>query len=226
MKRVTVILAIITLLFPGFVKGYSNNLFSIKMPEGYELTLEENGVYQWINSAKTANLVVSIDARENEKKLLDYNVSEKEAYIKEVKNRLESQYLSKYNMNVAVALMNAEQKKFNSYQSFSLKFEIEKFLLSDVDINQYLYVIETDNLRYTIVYTIDKKEYNEKEFKNIENSFKVYDKSSKGAIIDTIETIYPIGIGLAIGILATKIDKEKVLKGIKKIWKILIRQQK
>lgn len=170
------VLGILILSQISRVEAYSNKYFDIIMPKDYKITTEKDGTYQWVNSAAGSNYVISVRLKTTNKNVLSYNKLETSNFTKGIIDTLEAQYYSNYKKEVPVTLVSNTQEKFGKYNALTIKLKIDNFLSTGNKMNQYVYILESNDLLYSVVYSSTDKTLNLKELNIIKNSFKIKDE--------------------------------------------------
>lgn len=212
-KNILVLFFILLMLIPiSNIKAYNNKYFDVTMPKGYKITTEKDGTYQWVNETAGSNYVVSVRLKTTNKDILDFNKEEKAAFIEGVIHNLEDQYYLTYNKKVPVSLVYHDEENFGKYQSLSIKLKIDNFLQTKYTMNQYIYIIESENLLYSIVYSATDKTLNNEELKKIKDNFIINDKMPKVMFIEKIKNISLIALFIAVGYSIAIIKYRKIIK--------------
>ncbi len=188
MKIVKTLIFIIIayVFFVPNIYGYENNFFDIKIPKNYKTNVSQEGTYQWVNKKKKSNFVVSINLRTNKTSLFKYNDEKKEQYISNVISSMEEQYYYMYKKEIPLNLLYQKETKFGSYNSLFLKLQIENMLNSNINMNQFIYIIESKNYIYNVVYTTPEKEYDKSVITELQKSFIINDKSKNNNIFEIV----------------------------------------
>ena len=208
------ILIVTFLIKADIVKGYSNRYFDLTIPSGYELTTSTDGTYQWVNKTEGSNYVVSVKLKNVDKSILDFTTAEKQAFVTGIVNNLEAQYKETYGKEIPVEIITATDDKLSSYDAIFIKVKINDFLSTGYTLNQYIFVTESKNLLYSVVYSTSVNTYNDKDFKLVKDSFKINDDMPKSMLFETAKDIGIVIIIFTAGFLTKPIYK-KIKKGYK-----------
>lgn len=186
MKKILFLLFL--LIIPtSFVSAYSNRYFTIEVPESYELHMDNIDTFQWINEEEGSNIVLSISLKTNEKDIYKYTKEEKNKFIDGIIRDLETQYYKAYEKEMDVKLVNSKEIKINGYKGISIETQINDFLSTGSNMNQYINVVESKNFLYSLVYSTGEKTYNEKDYNQVKKALKILDEKPINYIYSSIQ---------------------------------------
>lgn len=215
MKNKILILLISFLAIPVLsVKAYQNPYFEIEMPSGYDATNEQNGTYQWKNTNNDSNYIVSVQFRTEEKRIAQYTSEEQEKLVNDIIESLKNQYYEDYNTDISVQLTENKTVKYHSYDAYYIKLGVENFLSTGRTMTQSIYIIETKNLIYSVIYSAYLDSMNTMEAKIVENSFVIKDQLYEASYIKWIEFGGVSLVSLIVGyVIATIVIHSKKKRG-------------
>lgn len=210
-KFIVIILLMLTSVINAH--AFESRYFNLDLPAGYEITTQKDGTYQWVNETKGSNYVMSVKFRDESKSILNYTKEDLSTFVSGMVESLKAQYSENYNTTVDVTLIDSGLGRFNNYDSIYIKVGINNFLSTGKNMNQYIYVMETKNLMYSLVYSTFSDSYDESEFAKIENSLKLKDELNVGFLENFIEITVFIILNMSIGFLiALIINKYGIFK--------------
>lgn len=189
------------------VKAYENRYFKVDIKDDFKQTINQTNMYKWENGNDYLAITISDNThlKYNVETFSDEDLKDQKAYLEEGINK----GLEKYNIKTEVSNLVKVKNDNNTYLEYDVFYPSKK--TTGYDTYQKGRMYTTSNYITTVIYNSDKEiTLENKNYKNIIDSFEIIDKEISSEINNTGKIIISIFvIGTIIGVIISFITNKK-----------------
>ena len=189
------------------VKAYENRYFKVDIKDDFKQTINQTNMYKWENGNDYLAITISDNThlKYNVETFSDEDLKDQKAYLEEGINK----GLEKYNIKTEVSNLVKVKNDNNTYLEYDVFYPSKK--TTGYDTYQKGRMYTTSNYITTVIYNSDKEiTLENKNYKNIIDSFEIIDKEISSEINNTGKIIISIFvIGTIIGVVISFITNKK-----------------
>ena len=189
------------------VKAYENRYFKVDIKDDFKQTINQTNMYKWEKGNDYIAITISDNThlKYNVETFSDEDLKDQKAYLEEGINK----GLEKYNIKTEVSNLTKVKNDKSTYLEYDVFYPSKK--TTGYDTYQKGRMYTTSNYITTVIYNSDKEiTLENKDYKNIIDSFEIIDKEISSEISNTGKIIISIFvIGTIIGVIISFITNKK-----------------